>query len=635
MNGMRASQTRVVRNIFAILALAAGLITNGSCSRATVVPKVPTPMVSLPAMLAFGSVPQGVTSQIMTVTLMNTGTGALTFTSNPVVTGTNAADFAISNSTCSTANPVAANASCAVSLKFTPSTMAAENASLGFADNANPVMQAVALTGTGTAAAPVVVLLPTTLPFGPVAQGTTSASMTVTVQNIGNATLIFSGAVTITGTNAGDFNIVNLVGTSCGTGFQVVPGANCTIDVTFSPSTAGMESASLNFADNATPPMQTVPLSGGSSSATSNSVALTVDSGPLGGDVNFPFISVTICAPGSNVNCQTIDHIEVDTGSSGLRIVASQLTVALPSVTDGSGNALGNCVQFADSSFAFGAVQGADIKIAGEVASSVPIQVISPVGFPAAPNNCAVAGGVAITSVATFGANGLIGVGVLRQDCGQACVNSAVPGFYYSCPNNICSSTAVTLTSQLQNPVWMFPQDNQGTLISLPAIAGTGAATATGTLIFGIGTQANNVLGAAQLIPTDANGFFTSTFNATSYPGSFIDSGSNIFFFLDQAHTGLPPCVNPAGFYCPNSTIPFTTTIAGAGNVAVPANFSIANVSALTQANPSFAAFSNIGGPAAPALIFDYGLPFFYGRNVFTGITGQAVGNVTGPFVAF
>jgi Protein of unknown function (DUF3443)/Cep192 domain 4 len=631
----------------AVLSIAAGCIAVGSCSRVPgSITQVNTPAVSLPASLAFGSVPQGVTSPSMMVTLKNTGSASLSFSSNPSLSGTNAADFAITAATCSTANQVVAAGTCTVSLTFTPSTMAMESASLGFADNANPSTQTVPLTGTGTAPAPVVSLSTPSLAFGPVAQGTTSPAMTVTLTNTGNATLIFSNSVTITGPNAGDFSIVNVVQTTCGSAFQVAPNSTCTVQVTFTPSTSGMESATLNFADNATPAMQTVALSGGATSSTSNSVPLTVDSGPLGGDLNIPFISVKICAPGSNVNCQTIDHIEVDTGSSGLRIESSVLSISLPQATDSSGNSLGNCVQFADTTYAFGPIQTADIYLAGEKASSVPIQVIAAPNFPSAPSTCVVNNNPNnnLNTVAAFGANGLIGVGLFRQDCGQACVNSAIPGTYYICPNNICSTTALALAKQLQNPVWMFPLDNQGVLITLPAVGLSGSATVTGSLIFGIGTQANNVLGSASVLTTDAAGTITSTYNGTAYSGSFIDSGSNGFFFLDTPQTGLTDCAvatNPnnaaqfSGFYCPNSnaSFPFAISNQGTNNLPAAVNFSIVNIAIYVNANPSFAAFSDAGGPFPNTV--DFGLPFFYGRTVFTGIEGQSVGTFTGPFFAY
>lgn len=630
---------RVVFPSLAVLLLVGGMVLNSSCSgsgQSGGTTGGQSPGVSLPASIGFGSVPEGITSPIMTATLMNTGAGSLTFTSNPAVSGPNMADFVITSSTCSTASPVPGGSTCAVNLEFTPSTMAAESATLTFVDNASPSMQTVSLTGTGTAAVPVVKLVPATLSFGPIAQGMTSSPLTVTLDNNGNAPLTFTTNPSISGTNSADFTIFS---STCSTANSVAAGSNCAVQVTFTPSTTGSESATLTFTDNASPAMQTVPLSGGATSTTSNSVPLTVDSGPLGGDVNLAFISVTLCAPGSTTNCQTIDHIQVDTGSSGLRIMASQLSISLPQATNSSGDPLGNCVQFADMTYAFGPVQTADITLAGEKASSVPIQVIAPPGFASATSTtCEVNGNPNnnLNTVAAFGANGLIGVGLMKQDCGPACVTSAVPGFYYSCPNNICSSTSVPLASQLQNPVSMFPVDNQGVVINLPDISVNGATTATGTLVFGIGTQADNVLGSAQVLTTDANGFVTTIYNAGQYADSFLDSGSNGIFFLDLGPPGFPPCSDYLGFYCPTTAAQFSTTIQGVNGLQAAANFSVADLDTLGAAsNFTFAAFDDAGGPGAAGLGFDYGLSFFYSKSVFTCIEGQTVGTVTGPFFAF
>ena len=635
MSAARGTLARFMGATAAALAIVGLSIGAGSCSRfpgsGT---QTLTPAVSLPQSLPFGSIPQGITSPGMTVMLRNSGTATLTFTSNPTVTGTNQADFAITSATCSTATQVPANGTCTVTLTFTPSTMTSESASLNFSDNASPSMQSVMLTGTGTAPAPIVSLSTMLVAFGPVPQGTTSAQMTVMVTNTGNAALNFTSDPSLSGANAGDFAIL-ITANSCLQITPVAASASCTVTLTFTPSTSGPETATLNFADNAVPAAQMVSLTGGASSSTNNMVTLTVDAGPLGGDLNIPFVSVTVCVPGSMANCQTIDHIEVDTGSSGLRILSSQLSISLPQATDGSGNPLGNCVQFADMSYAFGPVQTADIYLGGEKASSVPVQDIAAPGFaapPAGANGCVVNGGTNLNSVSAFGANGLIGVGLFRQDCGQACVNNPIPGTYYSCPSNICSPTMLALANQVQNPVWLFPQDNQGTLITLPAVPANGAVSVTGSLIFGIGTQANNALGSATVLTTDTSGFITATYNAVNYT-SFIDSGSNGFFFLDTNHTSLPPCNNFIGFYCPASSVPYTITNKGVNNNTAPASFSIADLDALGAANPSFSVFGNAGGPFPNTV--DYGLPFFLGRSVFTGIEGQTVGTFTGPFFAY
>ncbi len=58
-----------------------------------------------------------------------------------------------------------------------------------------------------------------------------------------------------------------------------------------------------------------------------------------------PFVTITVCAPAAPTNCQTIDHILVDTGSSGLRIISSALSsaLALSQQTDAGGDAVAEC----------------------------------------------------------------------------------------------------------------------------------------------------------------------------------------------------------------------------------------------------------------------------------------------------
>src|SRR5512147_2891743 len=113
-----------------------------------------------------------------------------------------------------------------------------------------------------------------------------------------------------------------------------------------------------------------------------NVAVLTVNAGPpelqtLGGTVNTGFIDVKICAPGTST-CQTVNFVSVDTGSVGLRILASKLTLTLPTEKDSSGNSIAECNQFLDG-FTWGPVQTADISIVGtnEQATSVPIQVVN------------------------------------------------------------------------------------------------------------------------------------------------------------------------------------------------------------------------------------------------------------------
>jgi hypothetical protein len=353
---------------------------------------------------------------------------------------------------------------------------------------------------------------------------------------------------------------------------------------------------------------------------------------------NTLYTTVIICVPGTTT-CESIDHVLVDTGSTGLRIPASLVTLSLPFMTDTSNNPIGNCVQFADTTYQWGPLVKVDVQMAGEVASSVPIQIVGPANFAAAPSLCT-SGGTPAQTVAALGANGILGIGLFRQDCGSACAAAAPPAVYFSCPASGCVAASVPLTSQLQNPVWMFPQDNNGLAIMLPQVGAAGSLSLSGSMIFGIGTQSDNALGGAQAQGADSDGNFTTTFNGKAYSGSFIDSGSSGYFFLDSSTTGLPTCAansNANGFYCPAS--PVTSTALNSGPnprgtgvpVSINVAFSVANALPLID-SPSVV-FNNLGGPS-PA-IFDWGIPFFLGRTVFVGIEGQSSPAGTGPYWAY
>ena len=63
-----------------------------------------------------------------------------------------------------------------------------------------------------------------------------------------------------------------------------------------------------------------------------NVTELTVDSGlPNRAYYNGPFATVTVCVPDTS-DCQSVDHVLVDTGSAGLRLLGSALTISLPLV---------------------------------------------------------------------------------------------------------------------------------------------------------------------------------------------------------------------------------------------------------------------------------------------------------------
>lgn len=94
----------------------------------------------------------GSASGPQTVTVTNTGTAALTFGASAVsITGTDAADFALSNDQCSNLS-VAASGTCTVDVTFTPSALGTRTASLVFVSNAPSSPDTVPLSANGDAA---------------------------------------------------------------------------------------------------------------------------------------------------------------------------------------------------------------------------------------------------------------------------------------------------------------------------------------------------------------------------------------------------------------------------------------------------------------------------------------------------
>ncbi len=354
------------------------------------------------------------------------------------------------------------------------------------------------------------------------------------------------------------------------------------------------------------------------------------------GIVNGAFTSVTICPPGSS-NCATIGGMLVDTGSTGVRVLASVLPggFSLPKQTDVGGNPIVECFQFSDS-FTWGPVETADIKIAGEQAGSVPIQIIADPAFSTVPTSCTnKALGPNENTVQTLGANGILGVGNFLQDCGPACTTSGAsnPDFYFSCPTaSTCTITTESLAQQVAHPVAGFASDNNGVLVELPAVTAGGAVSENGSLVFGIGTQSNNALGSVTVLTLNPNGDFTTMFNGKSFSG-FVDSGSNGIFFLDSATTGLPMCPVNKSFYCPASVENFSATNGGSNGRSTAINFFVANADGLFAPSPPNFLLPGLSAPNPNS--FDWGLPFFYGRNVFVAIEGRSTPGGTGPYTAY
>ncbi len=270
----------------------------------------------------------------------------------------------------------------------------------------------------------------------------------------------------------------------------------------------------------------------------------------------------------------------------------------------------------------------ATVKIGGEnTTQAIPIEVINDPAFPSVPAACQAQGSDFSASLEGV-VNGILGISNFKYDCGPACAANTNPGVYYACNGASCTATMTPTCSQGVNPIAVFSQDNNGSFLSLPAVAlPWGAATATGTLIFGIGTQSNNQLpNGAQLFALDRYGNLPIAVNGTSGTG-FIDSGSNGYYTA----LNLPLCTQSTGFYCPSSPTSVSLQLSS-GTASANTSITIANADAMFQTGN--AALPALGGTAAITGQVDLGLPFFYGRTIGTGIQQVQIPSDYG-FVAF
>jgi hypothetical protein len=369
--------------------------------------------------------------------------------------------------------------------------------------------------------------------------------------------------------------------------------------------------------------------------ALSNSAAIIVDSGPTGvsGVINVPYVNVTVCRPGTST-CQTIDHVLVDTGSYGLRLLASALstTLALPTVKTATGADAGECGKFI-SGYTWGGVRQADVKLADEVASGISIQVIGDTGssYTVTPSTCSSAG-ANLGTMAAIGAKGILGVGMFKQDCGSACVNAAISGVYYACDSGSCNASAMPLAAQISNPVASFAVNNNGLLITMPAVGTAGLTSVSGTMIFGVNTQTNNTIASETIFKANSGGDFSTTYKGKTYSASFIDSGSNGYFFTDST---IRTC-SGGDFYCPASTLALTATNTAAdGSATGTVNFNVVNLVGLASTVTAAQVGGTVSSTASSSNYFDWGMPFFYGRRVFVVMEGNTVAGKSGPYWAY
>ncbi len=211
---------------------------------------VSTPVLALSsALLSFGSVNTGTTTT-QSVTLSNSGTGALII-SSASVSGTGYTISAL-------AVPVTLNAGqiTPLTVSFDPKTAGSSTGSISITSNSTGSASSVALSGTGVSL--VLNATPSTVSFGSVATGT-SNSQTITLSNAGVVSVSISQAL-VTGTG------MSMTGMTMP--FTIAAGKTASFNVVFDPTTSGAIAGSIALVSNATDSPLSLALSGTGTTST-------------------------------------------------------------------------------------------------------------------------------------------------------------------------------------------------------------------------------------------------------------------------------------------------------------------------------------------------------------------------------
>ena len=189
----------------------------------------------------------GTTSAAQTVTITNSGTTAMTFSS---VTSSGA-PFRMTANTCS--GSLAPGAQCSITAEFTAQVIGAVSGGITINDSASSKPQFVELIGIGTELA----VSASELKFPAQNVGTKSLPRQVHLTNTGTKNMGFTHFIYIDGGDASfDFTQTN----DCGS--FLAPKASCTVTVTFGPLHAGIRDSILYLNDDGGDSPQTVRVLG-------------------------------------------------------------------------------------------------------------------------------------------------------------------------------------------------------------------------------------------------------------------------------------------------------------------------------------------------------------------------------------
>ncbi len=186
-----------------------------------------------PTALTFSAQQVASISATQSITVTSNGSSALSITSL-IVSG----DFTETDN-CA-AQTLAVGSTCTIQVAFVPTTIGTRSGTLTLYANVSGGQATIALSGTGTTPA-TVVLTPASLTFPATTVNQTSAAQIINIANTGGNTATINSTIV-----SGDFAIA---GNTCAT--TITSQNSCSISVTFAPSASGTRSGTLTVVDSA------------------------------------------------------------------------------------------------------------------------------------------------------------------------------------------------------------------------------------------------------------------------------------------------------------------------------------------------------------------------------------------------
>jgi hypothetical protein len=239
-------------------------------------------LTATPGSVSFGSVPKG-TSNSQTIQLKNTSTKSVTITGTSI----SAAGSQYHESGLTLPLTLAPGAIAHLHLALTPTISGALNGNLAVNVASPNVPLVIKISGTGIAATRTITATPTSLNFGSEAVGK-SHLLTVSLKNTGNS------RVTVSGITASNTDFTTGGGVS---GATLAAGQSATLDVSFDPKTATVQSGTVKISSNAANSPLTIVVTGTGVSGTAHSVALSWGASTSSGIVGYYLYRST--TPGS------------------------------------------------------------------------------------------------------------------------------------------------------------------------------------------------------------------------------------------------------------------------------------------------------------------------------------------------